>query len=134
MRLSAYTRHTASAVLFLSLLLPARSGSARSLVRIQPHAYLGAGFGFATGVTNQPFIVENADDANYVMLNQNNPHFFWRFQTRLTLLELDRFSIGYAFWSHCRKYATQFSEVWARPGKQYPFSDDLNLHAVTLQW
>ncbi len=104
-------------------------------VRIKPHVYLGGGLGITMEVKDQDFAVEDGIDQNYIGFNYSTKQrAFTRGQIRLNLLEVDRFSIGYTFWAHNRKYASENSEYWVKKGKSYPYNDDLNLHAAILQW
>jgi len=104
-------------------------------VRIKPHVYLGGGIGITMNAKDQDFTVEDGIDQNYISFNYNTKQrTFTRGQIRLNLLEFDRFSFGYMFWSHNREYTSEFSEFWVKKDKSYPHSDDLNLHAATLQW
>jgi hypothetical protein len=107
---------------------------AQAQVRFTPHAYIGAGLGFTGKPVNQSFPVEDEYDNMYAGFNLDHPRTAFRAQTRFTLVEAYRFSVGYVFWSHCRQYGTAYSVAWAKKTKQYPFSDDLNFHGVTLQW
>jgi hypothetical protein len=115
-------------------LIVIHTGPALAQIRVKPHAYVGGGFGITAGAVNQSFAIEDSYDNWYAGWNLDHPRMNFRAQTRFTFLEADRFSIGYVFWSHCRKYATAYSEMWVKKGKLYPFSDDLNFHGVTLQW
>jgi hypothetical protein len=127
------SRRCRTACLLAGLVLTL-AGAATAQIRITPHAYIGGGFGLTSGARDQSFVIEDLYDNWYAGWNLDHPRMVPRAQTRFTFLEVDRFSIGYVFWGHCRKYGTAYSEMWVKKGKLYPFSDDLNFHGVTLQW
>jgi hypothetical protein len=104
-------------------------------IRIQPRIYIGVGLGRTLNAKPPAFSIEDQDDADYQALNlgslQRN---FARGQIRINLVHAGDFSLGYAFWAHYLEYPHDFLYLLPKEQKEYPYSNHVGLHAVTVQW
>jgi len=119
-------------ILGLTLFSP---GSALAQIRLRFRPYIGVG---AMGVLDSErpdFTPVDAQDSSYITLNLSSlQKVFFHAHTRLMLIDLWNFSLGYQFWSHSYTYPADLTEYWLKIGTHYPYSRYFSMHGPCVQY
>jgi hypothetical protein len=103
-------------------------------LRFRLRPYFGMGLGIGSQSHIPIFEIENDSDQDYYNYNLASlKKTFFRFQTRLNVVQWGHVSLGYLFWNHSMRYDQDFPQDIIPPNRTFPHSYYFSVHGAVLQ-